>query len=151
MLVSGKSLHSIAEDMQLGRYIIMSENEARNGGRQRGSILEDAFEAVIAAIYLDGGYQEAHRYISYFVLSKIDEMVKKNVDVNYKSQLLEYAQSRSMQTPNYEIISESGPDHAKQFEIEVFLSGKPIGRGVGKSKKAAQQNAARESIVALKI
>lgn len=151
MLVSGNSLQSIAEDMQLGDYIIMSENEARNGGRQRGSILEDAFEAVIAAVYLDGGYHEARKYISYFVLSKIGEMVEQNIDINYKSQLLEYAQSLSMQTPCYEIISESGPDHAKRFEIEVFLSGKPLGRGTGKSKKAAQQNAARESILTLNL
>ncbi len=151
MLVSGKSLQDIAESMDLGSYIVMSDNEARNGGRKRGSILEDTFEAVIAAIYLDGGYREAHKYISHFVLDKIDDLVEKNVDINYKSQLLEYAQSQSMETPLYEVVSESGPDHAKQFEIEVFLSGKLVGRGKGKSKKAAQQNAAQESIVTLNI
>jgi len=151
LLVSGNSLQAIAKQMELGRFIIMSENEARNGGRQRGSILEDTFEAVIAAIYLDGGHEAAHKFIAQFVLGKIDSLVRQNVDLNYKSQLLEYAQSRSMQTPFYEVVNETGPDHAKQFEVEVYLNGKPLGRGKGRSKKTAQQNAARQSISALDL
>ena len=146
MLVNGRSLHQTAMNLQLGEYIRMSENEARNGGRTRVSILEDALEAVIAALYLDGGIPAARQFISKQILNDVDELINGDHDRNYKSQLLEYAQGLGMATPVYRVINEIGPDHKKKFEVEVLLEGKSLGVGVGSTKKNAQQKAARQAV-----
>jgi len=151
MLVNGKSLHLIAMDLGLGEYIHMSENEARNGGRTRVSILEDTMEAIIAALYLDGGLQTARQFIDSKILCDLDELVNGDYDHNYKSQLLEYAQGLGMETPVYRVIREMGPDHKKKFEVEVLLEGRSVGVGVGSTKKNAQQRAAREALKLLSI
>lgn len=151
MIVSGDSLQAIAQKLNLGDYIIMSENEARNGGRNRHSILEDTFEAVIAAIYLDGGRKPAERFIKKNLLAFLDEIIDEKLDTNFKSQLLEYAQSNNGGLPVYSISKESGPDHNKKFEVAVSLKGTVVGKGIGKSKKTAQQNAARNALSNLKI
>jgi len=146
MLVSGKALHQTATDLELGKYILMSDNEARNGGRNRGSILEDTFEAVIAALYLDGGIEAARKFINKRILFDIDELIDSDYDINFKSQLLEYAQGMAIATPVYKVIAENGPDHKKKFEIEVRLEGRRLGIGSGRTKKSAQQRAARAAI-----
>ncbi len=143
MLVRGRSLQKIAREMKLGDYILMSDNEARSGGRGRSSILENTFEAIVAALYLDGGNKTARRFITRRVLSQVDDIASRSEDYNYKSQLLEYAQANGLSAPIYRVITEIGPDHARHFEIEVSLGDKPLGRGNGRSKKAAQQQAAR--------
>ena len=148
-VVRGKSLGRIAKTIDLGNYILMSESEERNGGRERESILEDTFEAVVASIYLDGGQSAAKKFVSRTVFPVIDEVVDSKVDFNYKSQLLEYAQARSWKTPVYRVISERGPNHAKEFIVEVFLCGNSLGRGRGPNKKAAEQQAARIAIAEL--
>ncbi len=151
MIVSGDSLQAIAQKINLGDFINMSENEARNGGRNRHSILEDTFEAVIAAIYLDGGHKPAERFIKKNLLAFLDEIIEEKLDTNFKSQLLEHAQSSNRGMPLYSISKESGPDHNKKFEIEVSLNGEIVGKGNGKSKKTAQQNAARNALSNLNI
>ncbi len=151
MVVSGQSLEKISRRLHLGEYIIMSENEERNGGRTRLSILEDAFEAVVAAIYLDGGRRAAERFVKRNLIPVIDEVVDEKLDTNFKSQLLEYAQSNNGHTPVYSTISERGPDHEKVFVVEVSLNNRILARGEGKSKKAAQQEAARKALKNLNI
>jgi ribonuclease-3 len=146
MLVSGKSLQSVARTLQLGDHILMSENEARNGGRLRDSILEDTCEAVIGALYLDGGWIAANRFIQRHILAQADRLANETEDFNHKSQLLEYAQARGLPAPDYRVRAETGPDHAKEFQVEVFLDGKSLGIGVGRSKKDAQQKAAQMAL-----
>jgi ribonuclease III len=145
-VVSGHSLQKIARTMDLGKFILMSENEARNGGRERDSILEDTIEAIVAAIYLDGGQKAAQKFITKFIMPTIDNIVDLDVDDNYKSQLLEYAQAMNWKSPSYIVINESGPDHAKEFDVEVMVRGESLGRGIGNSKKAAQQEAAKNAL-----
>ncbi len=150
LIVSGKTLHKIADRLGLGEFVLLSENENRNGGRRKLSILEDTFEAVIAAIYLDGGQKAARKFIMRNVIPYIDIIVANKVDLNYKSQLLEFAQARNWAPPVYRVISEYGPDHAKKFEIEVCIKGMPYGVGKGASKKNAQQQAAKATLEMLK-
>lgn len=146
MLVSGEALHRVAEELHLGGYILMSESEARNGGRRRSSILEDTFEALIAALYLDGGMPVARRFVERHVLSRAEGLTTGRVDINYKSQLLEFAQGRGLPAPSYQTVAERGPDHLKEFEVEVVVGGRHVGMGFGGSKKAAQQIAARDAL-----
>ncbi|MCF7811308.1 ribonuclease III [bacterium] len=145
-VVSGKVLQEIARNMNLGSYILMSRNEAKNGGRDRSSILEDTLEAIIGALYLDGGLEVARDFIHNRIISDIDDLIAGKLDRNYKSQLLEYVQGIGLSSPVYNVISEEGPDHKKRFEIEVRVQNKPLGIGSGRSKKAAQQQAAREAV-----
>ncbi len=146
MLVSGVALHRVAEELQIGHFIVMSESEARNGGRRRCSILEDTLEAIIAALYLDGGIPAAKKFVCKYILCNAEHLTTTEADNNYKSQLLEYAQGRGMTSPVYEIIGERGPDHKKEFEIEVYIGGLLSGHGSGNSKKIAQQNAAQDAL-----
>ena len=148
-VVSGHSLQNIARTIGLGKFILMSENEARNGGRERDSILEDALEALVAAIYLDGGQTAAKSFISGFILSALEKIDDLDIDENYKSQLLEYAQALNWRSPTYKVVRESGPDHDKMFEVEAIVQGEPLGRGVGNNKKAAQQEAAKNALAEL--
>jgi len=150
-VVSGHSLQSIARTIDLGQYILMSENEERNGGRERDSILEDTLEAIVAAIYLDGGQKAATKFIKKFILPTIENIVENDIDENYKSQLLEYAQSMNWRSPSYVVVNETGPDHDKEFEVEVQLRGESLGRGIGHNKKAAQQEAAKNALLELDI
>jgi len=149
MLVSGQALHTVARSLRLGEHILMSESEARNGGRARGSILEDTFEALVAALYLDGGMPVAKAFVTRVILSRAENLAATGVDINYKSQLLEYAQGRGIPAPHYHVLVERGPDHLKEFEVEVLVGGHPEGRGSGPNKKAAQQNAARDALANL--
>jgi len=146
MLVSGQALNAVARELHIGDHILMSESEARNGGRTRGSILEDAFEALVAALYLDGGMDAAKGFVNRVILSRANGLASAGVDINYKSQLLEFAQGRGLSAPHYHVLKEKGPDHQKEFDIEVYLDGRPVGRGFGASKKSAQQMAARDAM-----
>lgn len=147
--VSGRSLQAIARRIGLGRFIIMSRNEARNGGRKRSSILEDTLEAVVGAIYLDGGLNSAKKFFLRTILPPAEAMIREKVDYNYKSQLLELAQARNWKMPMYKVVGERGPDHLKEFEIEVILNGDPVGVGRGANKKDAQQLAAQAALKGL--
>lgn len=141
--VCEKSLFSYAEEIGLGNYLKLGKGEERTGGRERPSVLSDAFEAVIAAIYLDGGIDEAKKFVLRFVVPYVEA---KPTFKDYKTMLQEVVQKNQGETLEYVLVSETGPDHDKCFTVEVHLNSNVIGRGVGGSKKKAEQNAAKEAL-----
>ena len=129
----------------MGKYLILSKGERNNGGAERPSILSDAFEALIAAIYIDGGYEPASKHILNFVIPTIkNSKTKKNKD--YKTTLQEIVQKNPGEKLEYVLVAESGPDHNKHFVVEVHLNSNVIGKGGGRSKKEAEQQAAHEAL-----
>jgi len=145
-VVSQEVLAQASRDIGLGDYLYLGEGEERTGGRERESILADALEAVIGAIYLDGGIESARQVIKYLLLDHLDSILESEISRNYKSQLLEYMQARGLGSPEYAVIEEVGPDHEKEFTVEVRIQGRVMGRGKGKSKKKAEQEAAQRAL-----
>ena len=141
-LVCEQALHGVACALHLGDYIRLGHGEERSGGRERPSILADAVEAVIAAMYLDGGLEPAQRFILAHILNGLAEGEIHHV-ADYKTELQERVQRRAGQTLSYTVCAESGPDHNKTFTMAVLLNGSGIGRGTGRTKKEAEQSAAR--------
>ena len=150
-IVSGPVLAAQARKIELGSYILLSENEARSGGRDRDSILEDTFEALIGALYLDGGLKAARKFIQRFLISSTKEILGEGSLHNYKSELLEYAQAHGLEQPTYHVLEESGPDHDKTYLIEVRIGEDALGTGSGRSKKEAEQHAAAEGMRKTKL
>lgn len=144
-LVCEKSLYGWAESIDLGQYLYLGKGEENTGGRERPSILADAFEAIIASIYLDGGLEEARRFILRFVPEKLD-VEKVTYSNDYKTALQEIIQKNKEEKVEYVLVGESGPDHNKTFQVEVHLNSNVIGTGSGHSKKQAEQRAAREAL-----
>lgn len=144
-LVSKTSTAIAARNVGLNRFILLSDSEEDAGGRNRTSIIADTYEAVLGALYLDGGLEEARRFIQRTILDDSD-VILNVVQKNYKSLLLELAQARKVGHPSYHTVTEDGPDHDKVFTVEVSIQGKPCGIGKGKTKKAAQQFAAKECL-----
>ena len=141
--VCEKSLAGFARQLELGKYLLLGKGEILTGGRERPSIQADAFEAIIAAIYLDGGMEAAR----VFVLKYIDEAIRRQQSVkDYKTMLQEVVQKNPGEFVEYVLAGETGPDHDKRFEVEVHLNSNVIGRGIGRSKKRAEQEAAREAL-----
>ncbi len=151
LLVSRKILAGVASELNLGSFLLLSEAEIKSGGRQRQSIIADALEALIGAIYLDGGLEAARRFIIKKVLKNYQKILSEEKYKNFKSILLEYAQSKNLGAPFYIIRSEEGPDHNKIFTVEVKIQNKIVGIGVGNSKKRAEQKAAQDAIEKLEI
>lgn len=148
-LVCEVSLHKAAQEMGLGTYLRLGKGEENSGGRERVSILADIVEAIIAAIYIDGGMDEAKRFIMEKVLKDVEiSDVHRNAD--YKTELQELVQKKSNQHISYELVSESGPDHNKSFTFSVSVNGEKIGTGTGRTKKEAEQMAAMEALKELK-
>ena len=143
-LVCEGSLYRVAKEWGLGRYLRLGKGEENNGGRERTSILADAVEAVLAAMYLDGGIGTARKAIHRFVLSGEAQAEAANRD--HKTALQEIVQRESGRVLGYRLAGESGPDHAKTFVVEVTLDGVIIGSGQGRSKKEAEQMAAKAAI-----
>ena len=141
--VCEKSLFDFAKEIDLGKYILLGKGEERSGGRTRPSILADAFEAVIAAIYLDGGLEQARTFVLRFLKTAAHQSVKLS---DYKTALQEIVQKNPDEHLTYILASESGPDHRKCFEVEVRLNSNVIGVGTGHSKKAAEQDAAKKAL-----
>ena len=144
-LVCEQALFDFSKKIDLGEYIFLGKGEEITGGRERPSIVSDAFEAVIAAIYLDGGLDVATKY----VLSFIPEDIKPHSVVSfvdYKTALQEIIQKNPEEKVEYVLTDESGPDHDKKFTVNVMLNSNVIGTGIGKSKKSAEQNAAKEAL-----
>ena len=146
-LVCEDSLVEVAQRLDLGAYLKLGRGEETGGGRERPSIVADAVEAVLAAVYLDGGIGSARKLIQRFILDKEEE---KSASRDYKTALQELVQRESGQVLGYQLIGAEGPDHAKIFSVEVDLNGVPIGRGKGRSKKEAEQNAAKAGIEKLR-
>ena len=145
-LVCEKSLYVFAQQINLGHYIFLGKGEENTGGRERPSILADAFEAVIAAIYLDGGLEAARKHILRFIPEDIDNK-RQNINFSdYKTILQEVIQKNPEEKIEYSLVSESVPDHNKAFTVQVCLNSNVIGKGTGKSKKDAEQMAAKEAL-----
>jgi ribonuclease-3 len=142
MLVNEAALSQVAIEVGINRFVLMSPEEERSGGRERPSIISDAFEAVIGAVFLDGGLEEARRLVLELLYVRKDTIISDSSQQNYKGDLLELIQGRGEGMPMYEIVSEIGPDHDKTFHVVVSLNGTRLGEGVGSSKKEAEQRAA---------
>lgn len=144
-LVCEKALFKFGKEINLGDYLKLSKGEKNGGGAQRPSIVSDAFEAVIAAIYLDGGIEPARKHILRFVIPEINNRNTKPFK-DYKTTLQEIVQKNPGEKISYRLVSETGPDHDKHFVFEVLLNSNAIGKGGGRSKKEAEQNAAKEAL-----
>jgi len=151
-LVSSSHLHMCAVRLALGDHLVLGKGEERNGGRSRKTLLANAMEAIIAAIYLDGGIEPARRFVQEHVLSFLDSTDNAEVVglLNHKSVLQEHAQSLGLPSPQYSIVATSGPEHAKNFTIEVRIGDQFASRATGSSKKVASQQAAQLLIGRLK-
>lgn len=144
-LVCEKTLYLMAKEIDLGEYLLLGKGEDISGGRNRPSVLSDAYEAVIAAIYLDGGMEEAEK----FILPRAEKYLENHfseIRRDYKSELQEIIQQNPEERISYVLVKESGPDHNKTFTVEVRLNSNVIGEGVAASKKQAEQQAAREAL-----
>ena len=149
-IVCSSSLAELATELGFGEMLLLGHGEEQCGGRTRISILEDAFEAVIGAIYVDRGWETAKDYVLRRLAKKFSGVKHGRSDTgDYKSLLQEFVQQKPSQQVEYELIREEGPDHAKTFEMAAVIDGRLFGKGVGHSKKEAQQNAAKAALAAL--
>lgn len=147
-VVCEDTLSLLAGDLHLGNYLLLGKGEEASGGRERKSILADALEAVIAAIYLDGGYKRAEKFVLDNLTDYIKLAVKGKIIRDYKSFLQEYYQGKNQVCKiRYVVTKEEGPDHEKVFHVNVLVNKKVVGKGSGKNKKEAEQNAAREALI----
>ena len=154
-IVSAVSLTRLAEEIDLGRYILLGRGEEKTGGRRKHAILADSFEALIAAIYLDGGIEPARDFIvSRFgplLTSAGDRAAEASFTEDWKSALQEWLQKSGLGLPQYRLASAEGPDHRKRFDVEVLVGGDVSGRAAGRSKKEAEQLAAKKALEKLKV
>jgi ribonuclease-3 len=150
LLVNETTLFRTAEALNLGNYILLSQEEDRAGGRTRASINADAFEAVIGAMFLDGGLAAVRPLVDRHILSQINSIMADKTFRNFKGELLELLQAQGLGMPRYEVVSEEGPDHDKTFMVVVYCNGDNIGCGAGPSKKDAEQKAAAQALKKLK-
>jgi len=145
-VVSEKALAVVAIRMELGKYILFGSGEASTGGRKKASILSNVFESVVGAIYLDGGFEQASKYILRFASEDIIEHPPDRESSNYKGLLQKMSQDFFGADPHYRVITEKGPSHSPTFEIEVWVKETMLGKGLGRSKKDAEQKAAKKSM-----
>lgn len=145
-IVCEQSLYEFAQEIDLGRYLLLGKGEINGGGNKRPSVLSDAVEAVLAAIYLDGGMEAAKGFILEFLIRKAGTIAEGHKLIDYKTTLQEIVQKNHQETLSYHLKSESGPAHDKTFVIEVHINSNPIAVGSGHSKKQAEQAAARAAL-----
>lgn len=145
-VVSEPSLAAVARTIGLGDYLLLGRGEEQTGGRNKDSLLADCLEALIAAVYLDAGKDGAALLILRFFEDLIKKTCAAGGTFDYKTGLQELCQERLKILPEYRVVSESGPDHQKQFEVELLIKGRLSGRGTGRSKKEAEQRAAKEAL-----
>ena len=145
-VVSEQSLASLARKLNIGDYLLLGRGEESSGGRTKASILSNAFEAVAAAIYLDCGFEKTYKFLENIFEPLVEEGIKSVVYRDYKTALQEICQDRFKETPRYTLINEVGPDHNKVFEISLTVAGMITTTGMGKSKKEAEQQAARRAL-----
>lgn len=150
LIVSKTVLTEKAHALGLGSHILLSQEEESAGGRRRTSIVSDAFEALVGAIYLDGGLVAADAFLKRSLLDDLEKLLANDDYLNFKSMLLEHIQSQRKGQPEYCLHAEEGPDHLKTFIVEVKVHGRTLARGEGRSKKQAEQRAAKEALRSLK-
>jgi ribonuclease-3 len=148
-LVNARHLAGIARRLELGSYVLLGRGEEKQSGRKKPSVLADALEAVVAAVYLDGGYEVAREVVRALFQGNLGLQAGEIISQDYKTSLQEYAQKWLKVSPEYQLVQETGPAHDRFFEVEVWVAGKPLGRGQGKSKKQAAQEAAHQALLAL--
>nr|WP_314807495.1 ribonuclease III [uncultured Selenomonas sp.] len=149
-LVQSDTLARLARKLDLGSYLLLGRGELMAGGAQRQNNLENAFEAVIGAVYLDGGWETARDYVARQLSAEVQLVQRSHVARDYKTTLQEYIQQKRHASISYELIGESGPDHDKRFTTLVCIDGKPMGEGTGRSKKEAEQHAAAAALSRIK-
>lgn len=149
-LVNKHILAERARRLRLGDYLYLSDGEDRSGGRDRSSILSDILESLIGAIYLDGGFSAACRFVDRHVLFDVEQQLSDHATVNHKGELLELAQSMNWGLPHYAVTEEVGPEHSKLFTVQVSVRDATYGIGKGSTKKSAEQMAAMEALRKLK-
>ncbi|MDR3013309.1 MAG: ribonuclease III [Chitinispirillales bacterium] len=146
LIVSRKILGEIALELSMGDFLIMSPAEEKSGGRARMSTVSNAFEAVIGAMYIDGGLEIVKKFLVRFLFGRINGFLEDESNVNYKSKILEMSQRDGFGAPRYVTTEANGPDHAKQFKVKIYIDGVEMGEGTGGSKKIAQQVAAQSAV-----
>lgn len=144
-IVNTVSLANIARKLEVGASLYLSKGEEEGGGRENTSLLANTVEAIIGALFLDQGIKQASKFINQNILSEVPNIVKQPLK-DAKSRLQELVQAMGLSTPKYEVVEESGPDHAKQFRISVVVDGKRWGEGIGKNKSEGAQVAAKKAI-----
>lgn len=145
-LVSREALFGYATEIELGKFLLIGKGEESSGGRRRPSTLADAFEALVGAIYLDSGLDDARRFVLTCCREKMERIAASPIEKNPKGELQEILQGISQRSPSYEIVKSSGPDHKRRFVSDVLWENKTLGRGEGSSKKEAEAEAARNAL-----
>jgi ribonuclease III len=150
-LVNQKTLAKLAQSLELGTYLKLGKGEEKTGGRTKRSLLCDAFEAVIGAIYLDQGIHSVARYLNKMFKDLIPESRKVETSQDYKTRLQEFFQAQFKKSPRYSVVGESGPDHSKTFQVKIEHNGMIVAKGIGSSKREAEQDAAKNAFIELKV
>lgn len=145
-LVNRKALVAYSKSINLSKFILMSQSAQQSMGKGSDTIVADTYEAIIAAVYLDGGFNAAKKFVERQLVEALQNRTVITSDENYKSMLLEFAQAHGLGVPRYTIVKEEGPDHDRTFTVEVSLNGKKSGTGTGKNKKEAEQLAASRAL-----
>jgi len=152
-LVSAPTLGELAERLGLGEFLLLGRGEERSGGRRKLALLADGYEALIAAVYLDGGFDAARGFLEREFADLIERARARGIDADvsadYKSALQEWLQARGRGLPSYRVADQTGPDHRKRFDVEVWVEGAPVARAEGRSKKQAAQRAAQRALETL--
>ncbi len=146
LAVSTTGLADCAGQIQLGRYMLLGRGERQTGGQQKASLLADTFEAVVGAVFQDGGYEVAEAMVERLLGPTLDEAAAQDQDGNHKGALQQYTQARGQGAPSYVVLEERGPAHQRSFLVAALLEGEEIGRAEGNTKKAAERRAAREAL-----
>ena len=147
-LVNTQSLSMLAQELDFDDFLLLSRGEAKDRGKARQYILANTFEAFIGALYLDGGLEEARKFIEKHLLKKLPKIIEQKLYIDAKSHFQEQAQEKAKTTPTYRVIKEWGPDHAKHFIVGVFLGQRKVAEGEGSSKQEAEEEAARNGLEA---
>lgn len=145
-IVCSKSLARIAQSIDLGRYIVLGKGEEESGGRKKTSILENVMEALMGAVYVDGGFAEAQRVVRTLFADAVRSAMNGKNENDYKSQFQELVQRTVKQEISYQVIRQEGPPHNTVFYVQLSVGGKALHEGIGNSKKEAEQNAAKSAI-----
>jgi ribonuclease-3 len=147
-LVKGKHLAEVSADLDLGKYLFLSRGEEKSGGREKKYILANVTEAYIGAIYIEHGYDVAEEFIEKFILKRLDNIIEKGLHIDCKSQFQEICQEKEDITPHYDVISEEGPDHQKDFTMGAYINDQLVAEGKGTSKQKAEDDAAKNALKA---
>lgn len=149
-LVKGQMLAKVAQELELGNYLLLSKGEENSGGREKDYLLANTFEALIGVIYLELGYKKAQAFIKKFLLVRLEEILEKGAHIDAKSKFQEIAQEKVGVTPAYQLLHDEGPDHNKIFTMGAYINDRIVGKGKGGSKQAAEQRAASDALKRLK-